>query len=138
MTSRLVALALAAVRGWTRTYTWRLPRELRDARRAEIESDLFESQRDGGRGLRLASQIAMRLLLGVADDLRWRISCAHPGRSAGLIVAALATTAFLMAAFWWIDLMSARRLPVPPGLEQPMAAPAVAPLPAVHQGTSQP
>ena len=31
-----------AVRAWTRLYTWRVAPSLREARRAEIESDLWE------------------------------------------------------------------------------------------------
>jgi hypothetical protein len=114
MTSRVVALAVALVRAWTRVYTWRLPQHVRDFRRWEIESDLFESQRDAGPSSRLALQVTIRLLLGVPDDLRWRVSYTRAGGTLGFVIAALATTAFLIAAFVWIDLMSARRLPVPP------------------------
>jgi hypothetical protein len=38
--------AIAAARMWARLYTWRMPRTLREARIAEIESDLWESSRD--------------------------------------------------------------------------------------------
>jgi hypothetical protein len=116
MTAWLVAFAIAVVRGWTRAYTWRLPQDVRDVRRGEIESDLFESQRDDGPTLSLALQVTMRLLLGVPDDVQWRIEHSQWGRTPAFVVAALATTAFLIAAFLWVDLMSARRLPVPPPL----------------------
>ena len=116
MTSRIVALSVAVVRAWTWVYTCRLPQDVRDTRRGEIESDLFESQRDAGHSLGLALQVTMRLLLGIPDDLQWRIAYGQAGRKSGFVVAALATTAFLIAAFWWVDLMRARRLPVPPPL----------------------
>jgi hypothetical protein len=67
-----VALAMSAVRAWTRFYTCGLPPELRDARRDEIESDLWESFQDAHGDAALAWQIWARLLGGVADDLAWR------------------------------------------------------------------
>ena len=67
-----VGLASSAVRTWTRFYTWGLPADLRDARREEIESDLWESVVDADRQDRLALQIWWRLLGGLSDDLGWR------------------------------------------------------------------
>ena len=72
MITTRVALAMSAVRAWTRFYTWGLPPELRDARRDEIESDLWESFQDGRGGAVLAWQIWARLFGGIADDLGWR------------------------------------------------------------------
>jgi hypothetical protein len=40
------AFVVACVRRWTCVYTWRLPPAVRDARREEIESDLWESSHD--------------------------------------------------------------------------------------------
>ena len=42
----MLRLALALVRLWTTLYTSGMPRGLRETRRAEIESDLWESQHD--------------------------------------------------------------------------------------------
>ena len=39
-------LAITVTRWWTRVYTLGLPADLREARRAEIESDLWESLHD--------------------------------------------------------------------------------------------
>ena len=62
--------AIAAVRAWTTIYTSGLPSEQRDARREEIDSDLWESVNDTASARRtLALQIVARL------DRR------HPGRS---------------------------------------------------------
>ena len=43
--SAALALAVGMTRSWVTLYTSGLPRELRDARRAEIDSDLWEHQR---------------------------------------------------------------------------------------------
>lgn len=73
--TRLTAFVMTCVRCWTRIYTWRLPPAVRDARREEIESDLWESSHDPGiTQTELAIQTLMRLTLGVADDLAWRLA----------------------------------------------------------------
>jgi len=71
--TRFASFVMACVRGWTRLYTWRLPPAARDARREEIESDLWESSHDPGMTeAELAIQTMMRMMLGIADDLAWR------------------------------------------------------------------
>jgi hypothetical protein len=130
MKSHLLGVAIAIVRAWTRVYTWRLPRALRESRRAEIESDLWESRRDTGRAVSPAVQVALRLLLGVPDDLQWRMAHASFGRNFRLIIAVLAATVFLLAGFW-IDLARARRLPVPPPPSQFAPVPPASPRPPV-------
>ena len=71
MSSVSLRVANAAVRAWTKLYTWRLPPSLRDARREEVECDLWESEHDPD-GAQPALQIFARLLIGGADDLGWR------------------------------------------------------------------
>jgi hypothetical protein len=73
MTAIATRLAVAAVRAWTRLYTWRLDPVIRDARRAEIDSDLWESQVAEDAGSALPIQLTLRLLRGVVNDLRWRV-----------------------------------------------------------------
>ena len=75
MSAALLRFAVALVRGWTRLYTWRMPPALRDDRRAEIESDLWEFQHDddANAGLRAAAHLMARLLTGVPDDLGWSV-----------------------------------------------------------------
>ena len=69
-----VRAAIAAVRLWTSFYTWGLPDADREARRDEIDSDLWESVHDREAGRRgLALHIMARLVAGVPDDLGWRI-----------------------------------------------------------------
>ena len=66
------------VRQWVRLYTLGLPAVDRDARLAEIESDIWEEvdfDRGQGKSSPLISfQICSRLLLGVPMDLSWRIT----------------------------------------------------------------
>jgi hypothetical protein len=75
MSARLLPLVVAVARSWTRVYTRGLPSAHADARRAEIESDLWELQRDAERGRVWApsAQVVGRLVLGAADDVSWRL-----------------------------------------------------------------
>jgi hypothetical protein len=82
MSARAVRIAVTIVRMWTRLYTWRLPQSVRNRRRAEIESDLWESQRDANASS-VTLGLVVRLLLGIVDDVRWRVeqvSAAPPRR----------------------------------------------------------
>jgi hypothetical protein len=71
-----VRSGLDPVLWWVRLYTRGLPRQIRDERRAEIESDLWEQSRDaevaGSDGVRLFFSVWTRCLLGVVHDLAWR------------------------------------------------------------------
>ena len=104
MTSFLVRISVAAVRTWTRVYTWHMSRTVRDARRAEIESDLWESQTDEAARPTLPIQIIGRLVLGVPDDMRWRVDHvsqdSHVARRT--LAFSVATAAVLMC--WWVGL----------------------------------
>ena len=72
--------AAAAVRAWTKVYTYGLPAGRREARCEEIESDLWESVNDPASDRRtLAAQIAGRLIAGIPDDLGWRSEQAGAG-----------------------------------------------------------
>ncbi|MFP5353501.1 MAG: hypothetical protein ACLGIB_13170 [Actinomycetota bacterium] len=76
--SPLLRLALASSRVWTELYTRGLPPLDRDARLAEVESDLWEHQaqarRDGESSVDTGFEILMRFLLGIPADLTWRYS----------------------------------------------------------------
>jgi hypothetical protein len=111
-------LAITAVRLWTRAYTWRLPAALRDARRDEIESDLWESQRDRAAGLEVSLALAIfaRLIAGIADDLGWRIEYAS---GTGLRQARVALAVGFMGVLW-VGLAVASRMPqLPPVPDAP-------------------
>ena len=134
MKLQLLSVAIVLVRAWTRVYTWRLPQPLRESRRAEIESDLWESRHDAGRRQSPAVQVIVRLLLGIPDDLQWRMAHASIVNNFVMIGVALTTAVFLLAALWLVDLARARKLPVPPPPRLSSAS-LVAPRPAVHDKT---
>jgi hypothetical protein len=114
--SRTMVLAATTLRLWTRFYTAGLPPALRDARRLEIESDLWEYAHDPERGdvLPRASYILLRLFRGAFDDVRWRQ--AHDRLATMAIRAGTALTVALLVFIAWsvLDLMRTRVLPLPP------------------------
>jgi len=63
-----------------------MPSELRNAWRAEIDVDLWEHQQDardqGVPRATIAAEILMRILLGVPDDIGWRLEAIHARRGA--------------------------------------------------------
>jgi uncharacterized membrane protein YhaH (DUF805 family) len=77
-------LAAAIVRAWTRAYTAWLAPTIREARRAEIDSDLWEhahAANEAADPRTVAGQILARCLLGIGGDLTWRVQmAAGPGR----------------------------------------------------------
>ena len=70
---------------WARTYTRRLPPETREARMAEIASDLWEhrheSEEAGVQESDAALQILARCLAGMPADLAWRSGAARRARA---------------------------------------------------------
>ena len=66
------------VRWWVGLYTYGLPSDVRDARREEIEADVWDQLDDATRSGRsdrsTASEIVTRLVLGLPADLTWRIA----------------------------------------------------------------
>jgi hypothetical protein len=115
-----LSIAVSAVRLWTRLYTWRLPPALREARRAEIESDLWESQcdaqtRSAPSALRASRHMLGRLIRGIPDDLVWRAE--HMIATRRLRPRTIALTAIaaavLLAVLWAIPLLTPGELPTP-------------------------
>ncbi len=142
-----LAAALAVVRGWTRAYTAGLPPTLRDARRAEIESDLWEfheaTRRSGYTPSMIAVHMLARLVLGVVQDIAWRAEqVSFPHR---IVQDALWAAAVLsIASIWWLA-STLQALDPPPNLRsdginvarllypiRPLAA--VPPLPPAPRG----
>src|SRR6266513_1767939 len=95
MNSHLMRLAVNCVRRWTWLYTWRMPPASRETRRAEIESDLWEFQRDavGDQSLGPALHILLRFLIGIPDDLSWRVEQVAVGERASQKTVTLMATA---------------------------------------------
>jgi hypothetical protein len=97
-------LAMTVVRAWTRVYTYGLPPAERIARRAEIDSDLWESKHDpdASRGGWAAMQVLARLLIGIPDDLAWRTDVGatpHGAPARELAAAGVMTGPRRMSAF---------------------------------------
>ncbi len=75
--SIFLALATGFTRVWTMTYTLGMRASDREARRAEIESDLWDHQRFASlqdeSALATACNITIRTSLGFRSDIAWRV-----------------------------------------------------------------
>ncbi len=117
--SLLLASAIALVRVWTRLYTLGMDPAQRDARRAEIHSDLWElhedARRRGATPALIALHMLLRLLLGMRHDLFWRAEHAHLPRR--VVQEALWATAVASVAFVWWLASTLQALEPPPRLQ---------------------
>src|SRR5438876_7494863 len=122
MISPLLGFAVVVVREWTRLYTWRLPPTLREARHAEIESDLWEFEHDVTTRTRSspAMQVLLRMVAGVPDDLQWRVEQVVTGDKRLRTAIALSATAFLVAALWALNALRPPELPPLPASGAPV------------------
>jgi len=103
--SPTLAAAIGSVRAWTRLYTAGMDPGARDARRAEIDSDLWEfhedARRAGATPMLIAMHMLLRLVLGVRNDLFWRAE--HARVPARIFREALWATAAASIVFvWWL------------------------------------
>jgi uncharacterized protein (TIGR03435 family) len=108
-------LAKACVRTWTWLYTHGLTEDARIARRNEIESDMWEFEADlaARHPLVCSLHLLVRCVLGVPDDLGWRLeqvslTGALARRNVALIGRIMGAAVFIVAV-WLIDADSARR-----------------------------
>ena len=72
-------IATGFTRRWVRLYTRGLAAEVRDGRRDEVDSDLWEQTRESRTGLLLALSLFARCLGGLTADISWRIEHAQIG-----------------------------------------------------------
>ena len=72
-------LMVALVRAWTRLYTLGLSKEDRARRCQEIDSDIWESLNDPDTR-ELPVTLLVRFLMGIPDDVGWRVEQPHPAR----------------------------------------------------------
>jgi hypothetical protein len=116
MTTPLQRLAAALVRFWTHAYTWGMEPHARDSRRAEIESDLWESLHDDGLSA-TAPEMIGRLIAGLLDDVRWRVEQPTLAPQRMRITFAVATVALLAAGVWIAFAGTPPPPPAPPAPE---------------------
>jgi cytochrome b6-f complex iron-sulfur subunit len=84
--SALFRLVSAGVRIWVRLYTLYLPDDMKESRRLEIESDIWEQTAEAGRpGPATAVTIGLRCLRGVPADVAWRLSAPRQDRTPAAI-----------------------------------------------------
>ena len=87
--SRLIDIPTGLTRAWTAAYTTGLPSQVKQERRSEIESDLWEQQEsariEGGAPLLAAAETLARLVLGIPADLSWRAEAGSAARQEGKI-----------------------------------------------------
>jgi TonB family protein len=119
MSRAALRAAHTIVRLWTRVYTWRLPGDLRERRLEEIESDLWEGEHhrsadNGGH----AARVIARLLVGVPDDLGWRIEqeATMARRRTWMVAISGALGGLVLAAAWAAMAALADDAPTPPGV----------------------
>ena len=111
-----LAFATGVTRAWTHFYTAGLPDLLRGRRRAEIESDLWELVDDvrAGRTSEAAAalQVIARCILGIADDVAWRLDETPPRAVPAPLLWTGAVMVVAMALGAW--LATATRIELPP------------------------
>ena len=91
-----MSAAVSVARWWTRVYTAALPVDVRDARRLEVESDLWESVADGAP----SRHILARLALGVVDDLTWSLTVMDTSTRATATWSVGSLLAFVFSWLW--------------------------------------
>jgi hypothetical protein len=129
----MLRFVLGLVRFWTALYTSGMPDALREARRAEIESDLWESQHDRrpASDLRVGVQMLLRLVCGLPDDLLWRVELMDlrlKRRRTRIWVMATGGV-LLWAALWVGTALAPATLPEPPNVMIFVAAAPPPPVP---------
>lgn len=82
-----------AIAAWVRLYTCGLPDDVRERRRREIESDVFEQRQDdaqvGYRPDEIAARLLFRWLCGIPSDVSWRLDQQQNSRRATIDVPVL-------------------------------------------------
>lgn len=115
MKANLSDAAALAIRAWQWLVTAGLPAELRDRRREEIESDLWQSRHEWcGADGRIALLMLWRLASGAPHDLAWRI--AHRGRTWPMVTkVAVVLVCALAIGGLELGIWPVTTLPAPPG-----------------------
>lgn len=108
--SAAYSIAVALTRAWTELYTGQLPPDVGDARRREIDGDLWDMQHDPGaaHGARGAWLVIARLVAGMLDDVAWRMEQGPLAEQLIVrrVVAVTAATAIVIA-LWSVPVLVA-------------------------------
>lgn len=120
MTSPVLATVVWLVRTWTRVYTWNLDSTIRDDRRAEIDSDIWEQVHAPDASSMVAFEILGRLLLGLSADVQWRFEQGVPTMSPRLVIRALLASTLLVVTVWTLFFSQPRTLPTTVQAPPPM------------------
>jgi hypothetical protein len=129
----MLGIAGRFVLAWTRLYTWHMDTTLRDMRRAEIVSDMWEFQNDArGRGDRegqIAAHMLARLVGGVVADALWRLEHGNGcGTRTSWFKWVTATGVILLTATWIFASGYGATLPqFPPTPLEPLVSPVLTP-----------
>jgi hypothetical protein len=118
MTSRATSIVPVIVRVWTRCYTCCLEPSVRDARRAEIESDLYEQLHSDASHDHFVDMLG-RLLCGIPDDLRWTIEQSQwRWATVGPTMLAAVGVVAVIVTLWAVEIVRTANLPTDPGRPQ--------------------
>jgi hypothetical protein len=120
----LMRAAIALTRAWVRVYTSRLPSDVAEMRRTEIDSDIWEMQHDSDLrpGLPTTTMALVRLIGGMPDDIAWHVENASTEEQMRTrLTVALTAATVLVLSLWSV-----------PSFNRPLeAAPCAAALPQV-------
>ena len=115
MTQWMSRAAMCAVRTWTAFYTLGMAPVVRDARRAEIESDLWEHQKESEGSLMLPVEMIVRMLLGIPDDVSWSLEQAFTdSKQVRRRILAVVSSILLLASLWLAAFVLPADVPDPP------------------------
>ena len=107
----LAVCAAMLVRLWTRAYTRGMDVDVRQRRRTEIESDLWESLHDAETTGATSVRTGVRLVRGMWADIAWRLDNAPAGGPMWRKIALASIPVFAAIATLWV--MSSRPGPLP-------------------------
>ncbi|MFQ5381298.1 MAG: hypothetical protein ACE5EF_06715 [Dehalococcoidia bacterium] len=110
MIERALRLAPGWVRCWTRLYTAGLRAEIREERRNEIDSDVWEELHSPGGASHAHASMFRRSLAGIPADITWRLE--HSSPRDGLRRAVQVTAGTGGAASRWLGRTGLPRLTV--------------------------
>jgi hypothetical protein len=109
----LPEIVIALIRSWTTLYTCGLPADLRESRRMEIDSDLWEHQHlaqvERAPAMHTVLEMLFRLVMGMPADFTWRLERGSMARakkrSIPVSTSSRATRLLTVAAFLVVTLM---------------------------------